>query len=52
MRTLKTKFKYASTQCAYKQTEIGMIPEEWEAIKKNIPTYLKLHKRREYEFSY
>lgn len=29
MKTAKTKFKPASKECAGKQTEIGMIPEEW-----------------------
>jgi len=33
MNTSKPNFKYASTQSAYKQTEIGMIPEEWEVKK-------------------
>ncbi|QJR22713.1 hypothetical protein BREVNS_1963 [Brevinematales bacterium NS] len=30
MNTSKPNFKHTSTQCAYKQTEIGMIPDEWE----------------------
>lgn len=41
----KPKYKPASTQSAYKQTEIGMIPEEWKE-KEIILRYLKLQKER------